>query len=114
MTTTEGKRANFRQRYEEGDDGLRFQDLTYTGNFVGMDPVTDGILGSFTFDRGDISPARVTVLRVTGSTPRNVRLPIYLEGADVERVIETTPAYSVIEKFGDAAEIARERDPRRT
>jgi hypothetical protein len=45
MTTTEGKRANFRQRYEEGDDGLRFQDLTYTGNFVGMDPVTDGILG---------------------------------------------------------------------
>ena len=45
MTTTEGKRANFRQRYEEGDNGLRFQDLTYTGNFVGMDPVTDGILG---------------------------------------------------------------------
>src|SRR4051812_32410776 len=45
MTTTEGKRANFRQRYEEGDDGLRFQDLTYTGNFVGMDPVADGILG---------------------------------------------------------------------
>ncbi|MDD7920196.1 hypothetical protein [Actinomycetospora callitridis] len=45
MTTTAGKQANFRQRYEEGDDGLRFQDLTYTGNFVGMDPVTDGILG---------------------------------------------------------------------
>lgn len=45
MTTTEGKRATFRDRYEEGDDGLRFQDLTYTGNFVGMEPVTDGILG---------------------------------------------------------------------
>lgn len=45
MTTTEGKRATFRQRYDEGDDGLRFQDLTYTGNFVGMEPVTDGIKG---------------------------------------------------------------------
>jgi hypothetical protein len=45
MTTTEGKRATFRQRYEEGDEGLRFQDLTYTGNFVGMEPVTDGIKG---------------------------------------------------------------------
>ncbi|MDL5159722.1 hypothetical protein [Actinomycetospora termitidis] len=45
MTTTEGKRATFRRRYEEGDEGLRFQDLTYTGNFVGMEPVTDGIKG---------------------------------------------------------------------
>ncbi len=45
MTTTEGKRATYKQRYEEGDDGLRFQDLTYTGNFVGMEPVTDGIKG---------------------------------------------------------------------
>ncbi len=45
MTTTEGKRANYKQRYEDGDDGLRFQDLTYTGNFVGMEPVTDGIKG---------------------------------------------------------------------
>ena len=45
MTTTEGKRATFKQRYEEADDGLRFQDLTYTGNFVGMEPVTDGIKG---------------------------------------------------------------------
>jgi hypothetical protein len=45
MTTTEGKRANYKQRYEEGDDGLRFQELTYTGNFVGMEPVTDGIKG---------------------------------------------------------------------
>jgi hypothetical protein len=32
---------------------------------------------------------------------------------DVERVIETTPAYRVVEKFGEAAEIARDRDPRR-
>ncbi|MBN9110401.1 MAG: hypothetical protein J0I34_16675 [Pseudonocardia sp.] len=45
MTTTEGKRASYKQRYEEGDDGIRFQSLTYTGNFVGMEPVTDGIKG---------------------------------------------------------------------
>jgi hypothetical protein len=45
VTTTEGKRATYKQRYEAGDDGLRFQELTYTGNFVGMEPVTDGIKG---------------------------------------------------------------------
>ncbi|WP_420120611.1 hypothetical protein [Nakamurella sp.] len=45
MTTMESKRATFRQRYDQADDGLRFQDLTYTGNFVGMEPVTDGIKG---------------------------------------------------------------------
>lgn len=45
MTTTEGKRATYKKRYEPGDDGLRFQELTYTGNFVGMEPVTDGIKG---------------------------------------------------------------------
>ena len=56
--------------------------------------VTDGILGTFTFDRGDISPARVTVLRVTGSTPKGVRLPSYLEGAAVERVIEVPASLS--------------------
>ena len=38
--------ANFRQRYDEADDGLRFQDLTYEGNFVGMEPITDGIKGA--------------------------------------------------------------------
>jgi hypothetical protein len=48
MTTTQGKRATFKQRYEQNDDGLRFQELTYTGNFHGMEPVTDGILGDKT------------------------------------------------------------------
>jgi ABC-type branched-subunit amino acid transport system substrate-binding protein/streptogramin lyase/predicted Ser/Thr protein kinase len=56
--------------------------------------VSDGILGSFTFDRGDISPARVTVMRVTGSAPKGVRLPIHLEGAVVERVIEVPASLS--------------------
>lgn len=45
MTTTEGKKATYKDRYNEADDGLRFQDLTYTGNFVDMEPVTDGIKG---------------------------------------------------------------------
>ena len=30
---------------QSGDDGLRFQDLVYQGNFKGMDPVPDGIFG---------------------------------------------------------------------
>jgi hypothetical protein len=34
------------------------------------------------------------------------------EIVEVERVIETHAAYTVIEKTGESAEIARERDPR--
>ena len=30
------RRATYKQRYEPDDDGLRFQDLTYTGNFIGL------------------------------------------------------------------------------
>jgi ABC-type branched-subunit amino acid transport system substrate-binding protein/streptogramin lyase/predicted Ser/Thr protein kinase len=56
--------------------------------------VKNGILGTFTFVRGDISPARVTVLRVTGSTPKGVRLPSHLAGATVERVIEVPASLS--------------------
>jgi hypothetical protein len=37
--------ADYRKRYEPSDDGLRFQNLVYQGNFKGMDPVPDGILG---------------------------------------------------------------------
>jgi ABC-type branched-subunit amino acid transport system substrate-binding protein len=54
--------------------------------------VTDGILGSFRFDRyGDITPAKITVLRVTADTPPGLRLPSYFEGAVVDRVL-TVPA----------------------
>jgi hypothetical protein len=45
VTTTEGQRATYKERYEPDDNGLRFQDLVYTGNFTGMEPVPDGILG---------------------------------------------------------------------
>ena len=32
--------ADYRKRYESADNGLRFQELTYTGNFVGLDHET--------------------------------------------------------------------------
>lgn len=48
MTTVGKKTTTYQQRYEEADDGLRFQELTYTGNFVDMEPVVDGILGDKT------------------------------------------------------------------
>ena len=37
--------AGYLKRYEPDDNGLRFQDLVYQGNFKGMEPVPDGILG---------------------------------------------------------------------
>jgi ABC-type branched-subunit amino acid transport system substrate-binding protein/DNA-binding beta-propeller fold protein YncE len=50
--------------------------------------VRDGLVGDFGFDRyGDVTPARVTILRVTGSTPAGVELPPYLHGAVVDRVL---------------------------
>ncbi len=36
---------DYLKRYQPGDNGLRFQDLVYVGNFKGMEPVPDGILG---------------------------------------------------------------------
>lgn len=46
MTIQKQGRDSHRDRYAPDDDGLRFQDLTYTGNFVGMEPVVDGIKGA--------------------------------------------------------------------
>ena len=38
--------ADYTKRWNDpDDDGLRFQELTYEGNFVGMEPVPDGIKG---------------------------------------------------------------------
>ena len=37
--------STYKSRYEAQDNGLRFQDLVYMGNFKGMEPVPDGILG---------------------------------------------------------------------
>ena len=54
--------------------------------------VKNGVLGNFRFDRyGDITPAKVTILRVTGHTQRNANLPLDYDGAVIDRV-ETVPA----------------------
>lgn len=37
--------STYKDRYREDDEGLRFQDLTYVGNFKDLPPVPDGILG---------------------------------------------------------------------
>ena len=55
--------------------------------------VHDGLVGDFGFDRyGDITPARVTILRVTGSTPPGVELPPLMHGAVVDRMITIPPS----------------------
>jgi ABC-type branched-subunit amino acid transport system substrate-binding protein len=54
--------------------------------------VKDGILGAFRFDRyGDVTPARIAILRVTGSSPPDLGLPSQFNGAVIDRV-ETIPA----------------------
>jgi hypothetical protein len=51
--------------------------------------VKDGLLGSFGFDRnGDITPASVPILRITGSTPPSAGLPSMFQGAVIDRVVE--------------------------
>jgi branched-chain amino acid transport system substrate-binding protein len=50
--------------------------------------VEDGILGSFRFDSGgDMTPAPVMIVRVTGRTPPGEALFDYLQGAAVEGVV---------------------------
>jgi ABC-type branched-subunit amino acid transport system substrate-binding protein/DNA-binding beta-propeller fold protein YncE len=53
--------------------------------------VEDGILGSFRFDRGDITPARVAVFRVTGRTPPQAAIPELFQGAVLDRVVTVPP-----------------------
>ena len=54
--------------------------------------VKDGILGTFRFDRGDIAPARITMLRVTGKTPPPGGLPEQFKGAVLDRVVTVPPS----------------------
>ena len=54
--------------------------------------VKDGLLGDFEFDGyGDITPPKLTVLRVTGRTPPDDQLPAWYRGATIDRVV-TVPA----------------------
>jgi branched-chain amino acid transport system substrate-binding protein len=51
--------------------------------------VKDGILGSFRFDRnGDISPATVMIVRITGSSPPGSGLSPDYQGAVVDRIVK--------------------------
>jgi branched-chain amino acid transport system substrate-binding protein len=51
--------------------------------------VKNGLLGSFSFDRnGDVTPATVPILRITGATPPQAGLPSNLQGAVIDRVVE--------------------------
>jgi ABC-type branched-subunit amino acid transport system substrate-binding protein/outer membrane protein assembly factor BamB len=51
--------------------------------------VKNGILGDFRFDRnGDLTPAVVPIVHITGSTPRSARLPEELQGGVIDRVVE--------------------------
>jgi ABC-type branched-subunit amino acid transport system substrate-binding protein/DNA-binding beta-propeller fold protein YncE len=51
--------------------------------------VRSGPLGSFRFDdNGDITPAPLTILRVTGDVSPGVPRPDYTRGATVDRVVE--------------------------
>jgi ABC-type branched-subunit amino acid transport system substrate-binding protein/outer membrane protein assembly factor BamB len=51
--------------------------------------VENGILGDFHFDRnGDLTPASVPILHITGSTPPSARLPEELQGGVIDRVVE--------------------------
>ena len=53
-----------------------------------MARVKNGILGDVRFDRnGDLTPAVVPVIHITGSTPPSARLPANLQGAVIDRVI---------------------------
>src|SRR3954463_8549913 len=45
MTLTDRSHAEYLKRYQPDDEGLRFQPLLYQGNYAGMDPIPDGILG---------------------------------------------------------------------
>ena len=51
--------------------------------------VKDGILGDFRFDpNGDLTPASVPIVHITGSTPPSAELPSHLQGAVIDRVVE--------------------------
>ena len=49
--------------------------------------VTDGYLGDFRIDRGDITPAQIPIFRVTDRASAGANVPEHLEGTVVERVI---------------------------
>jgi branched-chain amino acid transport system substrate-binding protein len=68
----------------ERSDGTRASVLEE----LGQTNVEDGIIGSFRIDaNGDITPAPIAILRITGATPPAERLPDVFDGAVVDRVL---------------------------
>ena len=53
--------------------------------------VKDGIIGSFGFERGDITPAQVPILKITGRTPRDDAIFDLFEGGVLDRVVTVPP-----------------------
>jgi hypothetical protein len=50
--------------------------------------VKSGILGTFSFDpNGDIRPASIPILRITGATPPGANLPPDFQGATLDRLV---------------------------
>jgi ABC-type branched-subunit amino acid transport system substrate-binding protein len=50
--------------------------------------VRDGLLGDFRFDRhGDMTPAKITISRVTGRTPETTVSRRPLDGTVIDRVV---------------------------
>jgi branched-chain amino acid transport system substrate-binding protein len=55
--------------------------------------VKNGLLGSFHFDRnGDITPATVIIVRITGSTPPGSGLDSSLQGAVLDSIVKIPPS----------------------
>ena len=56
--------------------------------------VKNGVLGDFRFERGDVTPAAVPVVRVTGRTPDSEKTFDLFDGAVIEHVFEVPPRLS--------------------
>jgi hypothetical protein len=55
---------------------------------IRSEPVKNGVLGDFRFNRGDIAPAAVPIFRVTGRTPSGEKGFDQYDGAVIEHVFE--------------------------
>jgi hypothetical protein len=96
-----------------------FRDLNEEVGVVAHSFSADGETRSFDFlcECGEAScVARVPLALATYEAVRTNPLRFVVvpghEAPDVERVVEQRAAYTIIEKVGETAEIARERDPR--
>jgi len=76
--------STYQQRYQDADDGLRFQDLTYEGNFAGMEAVTDGIKGD---------TASNVQKPATLETGLVISVPLFVKEGEIVRVSTADGSY---------------------